>query len=62
MRMVTTEALLDYLGEKGFDPVFGARPLRRVIQEQVEDRLSDALIDGSYEPGDTIRADYRTAR
>ena len=59
MRMVTTEALLDYLGEKGFDPVFGARPLRRVIQEQVEDRLSDALIDGSYEPGDTIRADYR---
>ncbi|MYH41784.1 MAG: ATP-dependent Clp protease ATP-binding subunit [Chloroflexi bacterium] len=59
MRMVTTEALLDYLGEKGFDPVFGARPLRRVIQEQVEDRLSDSLIDGSYEPGDTIRADYR---
>ena len=59
MQMVTTEALLDYLGEKGFDPVFGARPLRRVIQEQVEDRLSDSLIDGSYEPGDTIRADYR---
>ena len=59
MRMVTTEALLDHLGEKGFDPVFGARPLRRVIQEQVEDRLSDSLIDGSYEPGDTIRADYR---
>ncbi len=59
MQLVATEALLDHLGEKGFDPVFGARPLRRVIQEQVEDRLSDALIDGSYEAGDTIRADYQ---
>ncbi len=59
MQLITTEALLDHLGEKGFDPVFGARPLRRVIQDQVEDRLSDALIEGSYDPGDTIRADYQ---
>ncbi|MCY4639693.1 MAG: ATP-dependent Clp protease ATP-binding subunit [Chloroflexi bacterium] len=59
MELVATEPLLDHLGEKGFDPVFGARPLRRVIQDQLEDRLSDALIDGSYEAGDTIRADYQ---
>ena len=58
MSVEVTEALLDYLGTEGFDPVFGARPLRRVIQNQVEDRLADALLDGSYQPGDTIRVDY----
>ncbi len=52
------KGLLDYLGTEGFDAVFGARPLRRVIQNQVEDRLSDALLEGSYEEGDTIRVDY----
>ncbi len=51
-------ALLDYLGEKGFDPVFGARPLRRVIQNEVEDRLSDALLEGQFSEGDHIRLDY----
>ncbi len=58
MFVEASEALLDYLGTEGFDPVFGARPLRRVIQNQVEDRLSDALLDGSYQEGDTIRVDY----
>jgi len=58
MQVEVTEALLDYLGTEGFDAVFGARPLRRVIQNQVEDRLSDALLEGSYEEGDTIRIDY----
>ena len=53
-----TQALLDHLGTEGFDPVFGARPLRRVIQNEVEDRLSDALLEGQYEEGDTIRLDY----
>jgi ATP-dependent Clp protease ATP-binding subunit ClpC len=59
MRLVATEALLDHLGEEGFDPVFGARPLRRVIQNKVEDPLSDSLLEGSYEDGDTIRADFQ---
>ena len=52
------KALLDHLGKKGFDPVFGARPLRRVIQNEVEDRLSDALLEGQFSEGDTIRLDY----
>ena len=52
------KALLDHLGKKGFDPVFGARPLRRVIQNEVEDRLSDALLDGQFSEGDAIRLDY----
>ncbi len=53
-----SKALLDYLGEKGFDPVFGARPLRRVIQNEVEDRLSDALLEGQFSEGARIRLDY----
>ena len=58
MFVEVTDALLDFLGKEGFDPVFGARPLRRVIQNQVEDKLSDALLEGSYAEGDTIRVDY----
>ena len=53
-----TPVLLDHLGSKGFDPVFGARPLRRVIQNEIEDKLSDALLDGSFEEGDTLRMDF----
>ncbi len=52
-----TEAARDWLGEKGYDPIFGARPLRRVIQERLEDSLSEALLRGDFESGDTIRVD-----
>ncbi|MEJ5220604.1 MAG: hexameric tyrosine-coordinated heme protein [Tepidiforma sp.] len=45
------------LGEKGYDPVFGARPLRRVIQDNIEDRLSEMLLSGQFAAGDTIRID-----
>jgi len=44
-----TEAAKDFLGTKGFDEVFGARPLRRVIQEMVEDRLSVELLGGMFD-------------
>ncbi len=52
-----TEALLDHLASKGWDPVFGARPLRRTIQNDIEDTLSDALLEGHYEEGDAVRMD-----
>ena len=52
-----TESARDWLGEKGYDPIFGARPLRRVIQERLEDSLSEALLRGDFESGDTIRVD-----
>ncbi len=55
-----TEPAREWLGEKGYDPVFGARPLRRVIQERLEDSLSEALLRGDFEPGDTIRVDLTT--
>ena len=52
-----TDAAREWLGEKGYDPIFGARPLRRVIQERLEDSLSEALLRGDFEPGDAIRVD-----
>lgn len=49
---VTREAK-EYLGEKGFDPNFGARPLRRLIQNVIEDKLSEELLGGRLNSGDT---------
>jgi ATP-dependent Clp protease ATP-binding subunit ClpC len=47
----------DWLGEKGYDNVFGARPLRRVIQNELEDRLSEALLQERFTAGDTVLID-----
>jgi ATP-dependent Clp protease ATP-binding subunit ClpA len=55
---MTIEAL-DWIGEKGYDPVFGARPLRRVIQNELEDRLSEALLEERFAAGDTVKIDVQ---
>jgi ATP-dependent Clp protease ATP-binding subunit ClpC len=52
-----TDAVKDFLGEKGYDEVYGARPLRRVIQDKVEDKLSEDLLRGEFQSGDTIIVD-----
>ncbi len=52
-----TDAAKNLLGEKGYDPVFGARPLRRLIQDMVEDPLSEALLRGDFQSGDTVLLD-----
>jgi len=57
-----TEAAKDLLGDKGYDPVFGARPLRRTIQEMVENQLSEALLHGDFLPGDTVVVDREDER
>jgi len=57
IRLEVTDAGKDWLGEKGYDPVFGARPLRRVIQDNIEDRLSEMLLAGEFAAGDTVRVD-----
>ncbi len=49
------EAVLDVLGEAGFDPVFGARPLKRVIQQRIENPLAQRILKGDYAPGTTVR-------
>ncbi len=53
----STPAALDLLAEQGYDPEMGARPLKRVIQQKVEDPLSDALLSGEFEDGNTIIVD-----
>jgi ATP-dependent Clp protease ATP-binding subunit ClpC len=52
-----TEEARKRLGDEGYDPEMGARPLRRVIQSKVEDRLSDALLAGEFKSGDHILVD-----
>ncbi len=52
-----SEAALDRLGEAGFDPVYGARPLKRAIQQQLENPLAQALLAGRFHPGDVIQVD-----
>ena len=52
-----TPAALAKLADLGYDPDMGARPLRRIIQQKVEDRLSDALLSGKFEAGETVMVD-----
>ena len=52
-----TDAAKDWMVDKGYDPIFGARPLRRVIQDHVEDKLSDAILRGDLGPADTAIVD-----
>jgi ATP-dependent Clp protease ATP-binding subunit ClpB len=52
-----TEAAKLALAREGFDPAFGARPLKRVIQRELGDRLAIALLEGTYTEGDTVVVD-----
>ena len=52
-----SEAVRDFLAEKGYDPIFGARPLRRLIQNEIEDRLSEEVLAGNLNAGDTAFID-----
>jgi ATP-dependent Clp protease ATP-binding subunit ClpB len=53
------DAARDLLGEAGFDPVYGARPLKRAIQHQLENPLAQRILRGDFAPGDTIRVTVR---
>jgi ATP-dependent Clp protease ATP-binding subunit ClpC len=57
IKLEVTDKAKDFLGEKGYDEVFGARPLRRTIQDRVEDKLSEELLRGAYRTGDTVVVD-----
>jgi len=54
-----TQAAREYLAEVGYDPVFGARPLKRVIQREVQDPLALAILRGEFAEGDRVRVDSR---
>ena len=57
MTLNVQEAVLDVIGEAGFDPVFGARPLKRVIQQRIENPLAQKILNGDYPAGSTIRVE-----
>jgi ATP-dependent Clp protease ATP-binding subunit ClpC len=54
IKLEVTDAAKDFLGEKGYDEVFGARPLRRVIQDMVEDKLSEAVLRSEFKAYDKV--------
>ena len=59
LRLEISDAAIDWLGNAGFDPVYGARPLKRAIQQQLENPLARQLLEGRFQPGDTVTVDVR---
>jgi ATP-dependent Clp protease ATP-binding subunit ClpC len=59
MELVLTEDARLAIADTGYDPDYGARPLRRVIQNEIQDQLSEALLANRFTPGDTIQVDYK---
>jgi len=59
MGLVVSEAALDTIGDVGFDPVYGARPLRRAIQHGIENPLAQEILAGKFVSGDTIDVDWQ---
>ena len=56
--IVFTEALIDFIGEVGYDPVYGARPLKRSIQQEIENPLAQQILSGSLLPSSIVTVDY----
>jgi ATP-dependent Clp protease ATP-binding subunit ClpC len=55
--LTVTDAAIEWIADHGYEPEFGARPLRRVIQREVDDRVADLLVDGSVADGGLVRVD-----
>ncbi len=53
-----SEAAIDEIAAVGYDPTYGARPLKRVIQREIQNRLATALLKQDYEEGTTVYVDY----
>jgi ATP-dependent Clp protease ATP-binding subunit ClpB len=59
MKLEVSDAALRELAAVGFDPIYGARPLKRAIQAQIENPLAKAILEGKFGPKDTVRVDAR---
>jgi ATP-dependent Clp protease ATP-binding subunit ClpB len=57
LTLIVTDAATAWLGRRGFDPAYGARPLKRLIQREIADRLAMALLEGNYPEGSTVTVD-----
>jgi ATP-dependent Clp protease ATP-binding subunit ClpB len=59
IQLEITDAAKTYLAQQGYDPAYGARPLKRLIQKEIQDQIALALLKGEFRDGDTIRVDER---
>jgi ATP-dependent Clp protease ATP-binding subunit ClpB len=59
LRIELSDAALDLLGSAGFDPVYGARPLKRAIQQQLENPLATRILKGEFQAGELIHVDAK---
>jgi ATP-dependent Clp protease ATP-binding subunit ClpB len=57
LHLAITDAAKAQLGDRGYDPSFGARPLKRVIQQEIENPLATHILDGEFKEGDTVKID-----
>jgi ATP-dependent Clp protease ATP-binding subunit ClpB len=62
MKLEVTDAALKEIASVGFDPVYGARPLKRAIQSQIENPLAKAILEGQFGPKDVIKVDAKNQR
>src|SRR6185312_14021457 len=58
LQLNLTDAALDHLAEIGYDPTYGARPLKRAIQQELENPLARDMLTGRFMPGETVKVDY----
>jgi len=62
IRVEVSDAAFELLGNAGFDPVYGARPLKRAIQQQLENPLAQKILAGEFGQGDTIHVDAEAGK
>jgi len=62
LRLEISDKAIDLIADSGFDPVYGARPLKRAIQQQIENPLARRILEGAFQPGDTIKVDAEQGR
>ncbi len=60
--VTVTDAAVDHIGEAGFDPLFGARPLKRAIQQELENTLAQQILSGKLLPNSPVTVDYQDGR
>jgi ATP-dependent Clp protease ATP-binding subunit ClpB len=62
MKLQVSDTALAELGKAGFDPLYGARPLKRAIQQQIENPLAKLVLEGSFGPKDVITVDFKNSK
>jgi ATP-dependent Clp protease ATP-binding subunit ClpB len=62
MQITYSDAALNEIANAGFDPVYGARPLKRAIQSELENPLSREILAGNFAPKDTIKVDFKSGK